>query len=507
MPLNFGPSPAVVVRERTYLPKALVYDVAKVCDRLTIVNEAVEKTRRMGFAAKEDVPSAYYLYEETPEYLIVPRAVDWRSWVRPCRVIDMCGRSSTIGSVDDRVVLGPHESMPFDQRPGYDALVSKHNVPPHVHGRIFVLRCGGGKTAIALKAAAARGGRTLWVTVTDALAVQTRADISRYLGLADIDIGHIQAGRRKTKNHRTQEECGIAVATLQTLAVSDIDPLFWSLWDLVIFDEGDLLATSKFHTVAPRFRAERWLLTATPSRSDGMDELFRAHIGPVVYNHTKLEIVPNVWFVPAKGAVMPATAGYDFRRKQPRVSLAATAIRLLSDPDRQAGVLTEIRKALEKPRTVLAIGDSREGLGLLTARAKAEGIDAELVISGDDKKTRADRIHRPRVVFASTRIFQRGISRVEFDTIVATTLVAASRALWVQLGGRAGRYDPKNPDKRSLVIIVVDMHILEVRMLAAKLADLFSGMRVHNNSVIEDQPWHCHGAIVPKLLEERRSRR
>jgi hypothetical protein len=517
MPLNFGPAPAIVVRERVWLPLAVVKNIDRVRRDLTLANKALAKKRRQGFPDPEGGAIEHYqLFEETQDFIIVPRNYQWQRHVDPrCRVIDLVNRYGSMGpDAVDLVKLGPNERQPFDQSEGYRRLIAdlSNGLPvgqrSYVHGRIFVLRCGGGKTAIALKAARALGGRTLWVTVTDALASQARAAITQHLGVPDEKIGHIQAGRRRVVDKRLgkEGELGIAVATLQTLALSDLEPEFFELWDLVIFDEGDMLGTPAFHVVAPKFRGERWLLTATPERADEMERLFELHVGPIVYHHTKLDIVPQCWFLAAAGKPKPVLGGWDPVRHKKRVLLPPTALNLLMDEERCDQLQRETIKALNsgQERTVLVLGDSREGLGFLGQRFKAAGIDCEVVLGGGKKKETQAKIQRPPVVLATTQMFERGIDRVELDTVIAATLTSAPAARWRQIGGRAGRFDPAKPNKKPLIVVMVDKHIDDIRHLGGKLVDMFMHMQVADNGHMITQPWLCRG-IAGELLEERRA--
>jgi superfamily II DNA or RNA helicase len=501
-----GPRPRVVVRERVWVPHALVPDRERLERELTVHN-----LRGGDFGSREGVPDEYRLYEDTPECVIVPRAYPLRLRGElgvDYDIVDLTGIQS-VRPWTDLVTLGPHQWQRFDQLPGFEAMLDPGEVMPGFalnamkYGRTFVLRCGGGKTAISLKAAAARGGRFLWVTVTEALVDQMRGrkygagrkarivsgDITKFLDIPYDKIGHVQGSKQQWHGF----DC--AVATLQTLAMSDkVSDAFWSYWDLVIFDEGDMLGAPLFNRVVSKFRGERWVLTATPQRNDRLEKLFLMQTGPICYSHTDFDLVPTCHFVPT---VAPAshevTYGWDSFKRRPRTQYALTAKNLLLDEVRTSMLLAQIARAVEKGRTVLVTGDSIEGMTVMRQRAVSVGIDAFLVTSGTKGRDRLEAIQTPPVVFATTRIFARGIDRVQFDTLFLASMVTVNPVLMQQLPGRILRGDADNPDKAPLIVVPVDYNIESLLLMCGKLA-----------SLCESRGWPVTG--IGNKLPRRRSK-
>ncbi len=463
--------PVVVIRERVWIPRELLISPDRVKAELVIENGAVHLAQRRGYATAENAVLEYICYEETEGFLIVPRAYPWRAVVRgqegaSWSVVDLTGIRGKIAGVDC-VGLGPNKWQPFNQQPGFDALSSKDS---EAHGRMFVLRCGGGKTAISMKAAHARGGRTLWVTITQALLDQARDDISRWLGIHHDHIGWVQGAKQDWDGF------GVAVATLQSLASSaKIDPRFWAYWDLVIFDEGDVLGAPEFHKVVPLFRAERWVLTATPRRSDGMERLFQLHSGPTVYEHTEFDLKPDVHFIAASASDDNSVhKGWDPYRKKPRLQHAMTARKLLNDERRNDVIIGHIKAAVAKGRTLLVVGDSIEGIAVLRQRAITLGVEDSSIVTSrvTNKQARRDAIKLAQVVFATSKIFTRGLDRVAFDTLVLASMVTVNPVFVNQIAGRILRANSDDPDKRPIILVPVDVGIEELRGMAATLAKL-----------------------------------
>jgi superfamily II DNA or RNA helicase len=272
---------------------------------------------------------------------------------------------------------------------------------------------------------------------------------------------------------------------VHTLAgqIDKLPPAFWAYWGLVVFDEGDVLAAKHFNPVVAKFACERWLLTATPKRDDGMDEMFSRHIGPVCFTALEHDIVPECHFKISESTdVNIVTAGWDYLRKCKRVSYVLTARELMFDDKRNRMIFGLIEQATDKGRTCLVLGDSVEGLAHVCSEARTylPHVSHGLVVGRVKQKERATIINNNRVVWATTQLAYRGLDRPSFDTLILLTTTAVKESLAKQAIGRILR---AQKDKRSPVVLVIaDEQITPFMMQAAKLAKMFKrfGWRVHN---------------------------
>lgn len=130
------------------------------------------------------------------------------------------------------------------------------------HRRVVtVLPCGGGKTATAseaVKRAADRGKRVLWMAHRTELVDQARATLAEHLGIA---VGRIQAQKTNPAPHSP-----VQVASVMTLIKRDALPPA----DLLVVDECHHFAAPELKRLTEAYGDKfHLLLSATPERADG----------------------------------------------------------------------------------------------------------------------------------------------------------------------------------------------------------------------------------------------
>jgi len=241
----------------------------------------------------EKIPRSIKMWYHDDEYMYVPRHVNLEPLAPNyfIREIDFWRRvreqaSPILTNIQLRDAV-QEEAYTYLMKPG-DKCIS--------------LACGRGKTVIALKVACDRGFRKILIIVpTTDLAQQWIED--GILGFTDSgretpfipgmkreDIGMIGGGKRKIGKRFT-------LGIINTLALGkDLDRLR-DEFDLVIFDEVHRYGTEKFHLAASRFNAERHALSATLSRADRMDVLFKMHVGETVYTNLEQDLMSKVLVV------------------------------------------------------------------------------------------------------------------------------------------------------------------------------------------------------------------
>jgi superfamily II DNA or RNA helicase len=137
---------------------------------------------------------------------------------------------------------------------------------------VVVAGTGTGKTCIALHLAERLQTPTLILVHTGTLLAQTAARMREMLG---IEPGIIGDG--------TWEPRAVTVGMVQTLSSRGAGDLA-DRFGCVIQDEAHHVPAETFANVAQQFRARyRVGLTATPTRSDGLEPILFAVIGPIVY--------------------------------------------------------------------------------------------------------------------------------------------------------------------------------------------------------------------------------
>lgn len=167
---------------------------------------------------------------------------------------------------------------------------------------VLVMPCGAGKTQSGLEIIARIGGKALWLTHTSELLHQSRDRANAVfdnVGLGLITAGHVNIGSH------------ITFATVQTMARLNLSE-YRDMWDVIIVDEahhccGSPTKVTQFYKVVNSLSARYKIgLTATPKRTDGLQQSMFKLLGGKLYEVTKRQIIENT--CPVK--VIVAKTGY-----------------------------------------------------------------------------------------------------------------------------------------------------------------------------------------------------
>ena len=143
-------------------------------------------------------------------------------------------------------------------------------------GGIISLKCGGGKTVVALDIISKLKKKTIVVVHKDFLMTQWRDRIREFLPSAK--IGKIQ---RDTIDVDGKD---IVLAMVQSLSSRDYPSGIMDQFGLAVFDECHHLGAEVFFKSMRKVASKYMLgLSATPKRKDGLQWVFEAFIGPIVY--------------------------------------------------------------------------------------------------------------------------------------------------------------------------------------------------------------------------------
>lgn len=147
------------------------------------------------------------------------------------------------------------------------------------HYGILQSPAGSGKTQMGIALACDLGVKTLWLTHTKDLLVQSKARAERYIDpslLGTITEGKVNIGAAMT------------FATIQTMCKVDLEQ-YRDEWDCIIVDEchrvsGTPTAVTQFSKVLNALRARhKYGLSATVHRADGLIKATYAILGQVVH--------------------------------------------------------------------------------------------------------------------------------------------------------------------------------------------------------------------------------
>jgi len=223
-------------------------------------------------------PKHLKLWDENQHHIIVPREFfDEENYDKfDFEFEDLRPHQFPEVEIEDNIILRDTE-----QEEALEALTSNYS------GTLW-LACGKGKSVLALKLAARLGVPTIIVVNSTALLEQWKLEIEKFIGGS---VGTVQ-GKTFDWEHP------IVVATVQTLARNrDHYPMRFRRWfGLTLYDEGHHMSAPTFVRSADLFFGRRYSLTATATRTDGLEAVYQHHIGRVIYKNLEQELIPTTFF-------------------------------------------------------------------------------------------------------------------------------------------------------------------------------------------------------------------
>ena len=147
-------------------------------------------------------------------------------------------------------------------------------------GGIISIRCGGGKTVLALHIFSVLKKKAIVVVQKDFLMTQWRDRILEFL--PEAKIGKIQ---QDTVDIDGKD---IVLAMVQSLSMKEYEEGTFDSFGLAIFDECHHLGAEVFSKCMAKVASKYMLgLSATPKRKDGLSKVFEWYIGDIVYLQQK----------------------------------------------------------------------------------------------------------------------------------------------------------------------------------------------------------------------------
>ena len=251
----------------------------------------------------------------------------------------------------------------------------------------------------------------------------------------------------------------------------------------VICDESHHLPAPTFSTAASVFFGERFSMTATPERADGLQDIMYAHTGPVIYK----DIVPDD---PATVYVKGLDTELDMSdpwvadqvtTRSGGSSMVKLHQYLAEYEGRNRQIVRKVLNATQKGRRVLALAHSRQHPGILKSlfdRLSGNAYETCVVTGDTPPEERTALIATHQVTFATIGVATEGLDAPSLDTLFFVTPFSGW-PIFVQGRGRIERlFEGKNP---PIVVILMDP---DIRQSANSAANLIRKM-VHNGCSYE----------------------
>ena len=312
---------------------------------------------------------------------------------------------------------------------------------------ILNLACGKGKTKLSLKKIAQRGVPTLVIVPDTGILTQWIESIygDEEKGLKpglrfEGELGMVQGAVCKWAHPVT---LALVTTLYRRIEEGALPEEFFRYFGLVIYDEVHRIGAPKFSLTAKPFYGDRIGLTATAEREDGLDPIYRYHIGDIFYSDLSQRVIPDIYF-----QQVPSHIKFeDARTKAGTINISILRSLLARDSVANIFRYWHIKTALDAGRKILALSHSKVQLKLLHALFPGSG----LIVS--ETKDRMNVLRDNQLVFAIAKLGNEGIDDDRLDTLFQLTPYKSKNALQ-QSFGRIQR--PLPGKKKPLVVIFED---------------------------------------------------
>lgn len=425
-----------------YIPKTKV--------RKTAITGALEFKISVGRKTEE-----IQLWKETPTHLAVPRYfIPKENYSKYSFKVEK--RVPTFPKFDFEDII----KLRDDQLKAWDAF-------DKADCGILNLAPGKGKTVLALKKILTSKVPALIIVNNTYLKDQWIERIKEFTGIDDIGV---------IQGPDFIWEKPICVAMIHTLAdriIQDRIPVqFYEHFGMAIYDEVHHLGASYFSKTATICRyGMRFGLTATTERADGLDCVYRYHIGPVFFSDNEYHLNPEIIFQET-----PLT--FDLESKDVRDKFKQLNIpKLISVIGKKEESIEfryqQLKKYYDTGRKIIALSQSKDQLKILAKRFD----NSALIIQETDPEKRTKMVRESKIAFVISRLGLEGLDDDKLDTLFFLSPIGADKTLGpngikylgnrvTQGFGRILRKAEKNP---PLVIFFDDVNIGPLHFLCTQV--------------------------------------
>lgn len=368
-------------------------------------------------------------------------------------------------------VLCPREFLPSSQyhnykfpfvdlRPEFGRVEFVDMVEPRAHqgqawealsknnNGILNLGCGKGKTKLAVKKIAQMKVPTLVIVPDGGIFTQWIEAIeggpNTPQGLGACKIGHIRQGSFEW------EGCDVVLALISTLALKIRDDKvpeeFFRYFGLVVYDEVHRLGAPVFSLCASPFYGDRIGLTATVQREDGLDPIYRYHLGEPFFIDLTQDLVPRIYFLRTN-----SEHKFEDCRRNGTVNISLLRTLLGRTLDSNVFRYYAIWEALKEGRKILCLSHSKDQLKLFHSIFPNSGI----ILGATPQAERMDILRSNQLVFAIAKLGSEGVDDSRLDTLFWLTPFRSRNALQQSMG----RIQRAHPDKMTPVMVVFEDHL------------------------------------------------
>lgn len=303
-----------------------------------------------------------------------------------------------------------------------------------IGGGIINLGTGKGKTVLSLYTIAKYRMKTLIIVNTVELLEQWKSSIAKFLNITNVGI---------IRGDRFDKECDITIGMVQTISMrKEYTRDHFKEFTLCFIDECHHLSSEVFSEALFKCRNKYTFgLSATVERKDGLEYVFRYHIGDIIFSdNSKVKQKSTINVLTFKGK---SSVEKKLFNGKPKIS---TMITNLSEDRERNKLIVDTLRSLEPNRKVLVLSDRISQIKILHEML---GDTLSGVFIGKTSKEDKIASKKKKILLATYNIASEGFDHPELNTL----LFATPRSNIVQAIGRIYR---KLHEIEPMIIDIVD---------------------------------------------------
>jgi superfamily II DNA or RNA helicase len=378
------------------------------------------------------VEKKFSVFLESPKKLYLPRFYGIQQFGNP-----------TLNKISNPCEI----NVPFqgelrtEQKPIFNKVVDQLH---SLGGGIISIKCGGGKTVLALSIIAKLSVKTIVVVHKDFLMTQWLDRIQQFLPSAR--IGKIQ------QNTVDVEDKDIVLAMVQSLSKKEYSKDVFQEFGLAVFDECHHLGAEVFSKSMQKSASKYMLgLSATPNRKDGLRKVFEWFIGPMAYSskETNEDYVETIIHKYETKDESYNKEEMIYTKNGPKSCMPRMINNICSHKPRTDVILNYVKKYQKVGRDILILSDRREHLQYI--HDNLQPIDSGFYVGGMKPQELRDS-QTKQVILGTFSMASEGMDIPKLNTII----LASPKSDIVQSVGRILRQKKESRLFHPLIIDIND---------------------------------------------------
>ncbi len=369
-------------------------ELSKLKSELRAVPRVDEK---YDFGEKKSFP----VYTESKEVLCIPKMFGIMHYGIPASLSNYSGKEWNI-------------SIPFvgelydNQKEPVQKLLKSLN---NIGGGLLSCGVGCGKSILALYTISQLKGKTIIIVNSISLLNQWKEEIKTFLPNARVGI--IQG-----KYLHNSDDYDITIAMIQTLSKDKLTSEAFNSYRIAIYDEIHLVGSEIFSKVLFKVCCKYSIgLTATPIRSDGCENVFKWHIGEVVYASTAVrDGMPPIII----RKCLSSEYYQDCVDKNDKINYTGMISKLLEMKSRNKFIINTIKEVCKDPnRKILVLSERRRHLEVLFKLLSEANVSFTFGLHlGAMKDEVLAKARSCQVILATFASFSVGVSEKMLNTLL-----------------------------------------------------------------------------------------